>query len=850
MRFRGTSIRRRIGALVLVPLLSLASVWALATAITVGDAMRLRSATSATDALGEPAEDLLHAIQQERRQALLLLGDPRRADTISGLKDTQDATDAAAARIWSGEAEARDDLTDAAAAALDALTAALDDLPTLREQVGSHTLSLTDALAAYGTITEPSLRLMASVQPVTDAELDGHGRALAGIAEARERLSAEDALAAGALATGGGIAGEELAALDELMLQRDLAYATGLPELPVHDRLAHESFWDSGKGRILRDAEQTLLDSGAENMTPEQWDDAAGEALASLDQFGVDAKERYQSQVDSARGWVNTRAVLVGAGGLLALLLSCAVAFRLGRRHLRELRTLSREASDAADVRLPGVMRRLAAGERVDVETEAPRLEYGPDELGRVGQALNTLQRAAVAASVERSATRRGISEVFVNLARRSQVLLHRQLNLVETVERRAETQGDTADLIRLGHLTTRLRRHAEGLVVLSGTAPARQWGRPERLMDVVRAAVDEVEDYERVELRRLPPLTVAGSAVPDLTHLVAELLENATIFSPPHTAVQVSGERVPHGFTLEIHDRGLGMTADALQEANQRLSHPAEFELADTDRLGLFVVSRLAERHGVRVALKDSPYGGTTAVALIPGELLSEAEEFEELPDPGAPPAELNGPVDGPVELEAPPPGAQAGQASGTGRPADADDHSSPREQDAPIPLPPRRPHPVLVADHGRPVGPPPGNAGPSGPAGPAAPGAEEAPGGHDQHRGDTGGERPAGTTSAGLPRRVRRSGHQPAAVPDTPATPEPAPAASAASAGDEEAEAVRARMASLQRGWRRGREQTGAARQGETPPGPSTTRPPTPTPTTTSTAHDDETDTRGVER
>ncbi|MGP3967752.1 sensor histidine kinase [Streptomyces sp. 6N223] len=822
----------------LVPLLSLVSVWALATAVTVGDAMRLRTAAAASDAVAGPAEDLLRAIQAERRHALLLLGDPRRADTISGLQDSQEATDEAAGEVWAGEAEARDDLTDGAKAALDSLTTALDDLRTLREQVRSNTISLTDALAAYGTITEPSLRLMASVQPVTDAEVDRHGRALAGIAEARELLSAEDALAAGALAADR-ITGEELNTLEELMLKRDLAYAAHLPELPVDDRLSHDSFWDSGNGRVLGDAEQTLLDSGVGNMAPEQWDEASGEALASLAQYEADARDRYQSRVDSARGSATTRAAVVGVGGLLALLLSGAVAFRLGRRHLRELRTLSREATDAAEVRLPGVMRRLAAGERVDVETEAPRLEYGPDELGRVGQALNTLQRAAVAASVERSATRHGVAEVFVNLARRSQVLLHRQLHLVETIERRTETRGDAADLIRLGHLTTRMRRHAEGLVVLSGAAPARQWGKPERLMDVVRAAVDEVEDFERVELRRLPPLTVAGSAVPDLTHLIAELLENATVFSPPHTAVQVSGERVPHGFTLEIHDRGLGLTADALQEANQRLSRSAEFELTDTDRLGLFVVSRLAERHGMRVALKDSPYGGTTAVALIPGDLLSEAEEIDELPERGAPPTELNGPVDGPVELEAPPPVTHPGHTSGTGRPADADDHTSPREQDAPIPLPPRRPHPVLVTDHGRPVGPPRGPAATPADAGaPGAPGAGDAPGGRDQHRGEAGGERSAGTTSAGLPRRVRRSAHKPATAPG-PRDPAPAPAAPASAAApngpegpvgdgpgtdaDAEAEAVRARMASLQRGWRRGREQTGSAtRQGDTPPGP----------------------------
>ena len=146
--------------------------------------------------------------------------------------------------------------------------------------------------------------------------------------------------------------------------------------------------------------------------------------------------------------------------------------------------------------------------------------------------------------------------------------------------------------------------------------------------MDVVRAAVAEVEDYERIEVRRLPRLAVSGAAVADLTHLLAELIENAAVFSPPHTQVRLHGEPVANGFVLEIDDRGLGLTPDALLEANLRLAETPEFELSDTDRLGLFVVSRLAQRHGVRVSLRQSPYGGTTAVVLVPANLLTETGE------------------------------------------------------------------------------------------------------------------------------------------------------------------------------------------------------------------------------
>ncbi len=266
---------------------------------------------------------------------------------------------------------------------------------------------------------------------------------------------------------------------------------------------------------------------------------------------------------------------------------------------------------------------------------------------------------------------RRGVSEVFVNLARRNQVLLHRQLTLLDTMERRTEDADELADLFKLDHMTTRMRRHAEGLVILSGATPSRQWRKPVQLMDVVRAAVAEVEDYERIEVRRLPRLAVDGSAVADLTHLVAELLENATVFSPPHTAVQVLGERVANGFTLEIHDRGLGMTAEAMLDANLRLAETPEFELSDTDRLGLFVVSRLAQRQGVRVSLQPSPYGGTTAVVLIPGAVLTETpgRDDESRGDRAAVGAGAGTarPLDGPVVLEAPlEDGSRSGRESG----------------------------------------------------------------------------------------------------------------------------------------------------------------------------------------
>jgi anti-sigma regulatory factor (Ser/Thr protein kinase) len=268
-------------------------------------------------------------------------------------------------------------------------------------------------------------------------------------------------------------------------------------------------------------------------------------------------------------------------------------------------------------------MRRLRTGEEIDIRAEAPPGAPAEDEAGQVAEALGTVHRAALRAAVERAELASGISGVFVNLARRSQILVHRQLSLLDSMERRSDDPNELSDLFRLDHLTTRMRRHAESLIILSGAAPGRAWRVPVPLTDVVRAAVSEVEDYARVEVRQLPEASVVGAAVADLTHLVAELIENAAQFSPPHTRVSVTGEPVGNGYALEVEDRGLGMGQEALAEANRRIAQSETLDLFDSDRLGLFVVSRLASRHGIKVHLRTSPYGGTTAVVLLPTALL-----------------------------------------------------------------------------------------------------------------------------------------------------------------------------------------------------------------------------------
>ncbi|MFH8842563.1 nitrate- and nitrite sensing domain-containing protein [Streptomyces sp. NPDC017868] len=899
MRFRGKSIRRKIVALLLVPLVSLTGLWGFATVLTGREANQLLDVGYIVEKVGYPLEDTARVIQIERRQSLIYLADPRGSDALAFLRETRRATDRQIARIRANAAEpgVRDTMQPVTTQRLNSLLDALDGLASLRRSVESRGIGRMQALEFYNRLVDPCYSFLITLHALENVEMDKQGRALVGITRARELLSREDALVLSALVADR-VTAEEIRSISDLVANREQFYEVNLELLPTTEREHFEKYWRSPKTLPLRTAENALIEEGATDhpraITAERWQEQAGPVLDDLARENTAAGDRYQERVKPAAYSVLLKVGIAGVLGFLALVASVVISLRIGRALIRDLRRLQKEAQEVSGVRLPSVMRRLAAGEQVDVGTEVPHLKYGEDEVGQVGQALNTLQRAAVEAAVKQAELRRGVSEVFVNLARRNQVLLHRQLTLLDTMERRTEDTDELADLFRLDHLTTRMRRHAEGLVILSGAAPSRQWRKPVQLMDVVRAAVAEVEDYERIEVRRLPRLGVGGPAVADLTHLIAELLENATVYSPPHTAVQVLGERVANGFTLEIHDRGLGMTPDALLDANLRLAETPEFELSDTDRLGLFVVSRLAQRQNVRVSLQTSPYGGTTAVVFIPAALLTDAPETQgagfrldrkTLEQPGRTdgasseggalplrrPAltkvpdvpEAPGPLDGPVELEAPlgtedfdvlldrsadlldsdsergglfRPRRRTGLAPAGEQHEQAPDRTAGRDASAdgaphgPVQLPRRR-TPTLVVDHGRRLDEPDGaHARPER----AHPQDHRADVPRDERRGPLPGAGPVlvpvppeGPVPPetpdpfdGLPRRVRQASLAPQ-LRET-----EGPAARTGTRGgartgtgaptggpdsfERDAEEVRARMAAMQRGWQRARRDT----------------------------------------
>jgi signal transduction histidine kinase len=361
-------------------------------------------------------------------------------------------------------------------------------------------------------------------------------------------------------------------------------------------------------------------------------------AVAAMWAFaGATISDAIASHGQTAQhGTVLVRIALADTVGLVAALIAAVAMAWFARRLFQEVSSVEAAARRFADQQFPDLVERLRRGEQLDTDSELPAaVPVKTTEIARVAAAVASIQRTAMTAAATETSLRTGISQVFVSLARRSLSLLQRQLRLLDDLEEKAAHPAALADLFPLDHLTTRMRRHAEGLIILSGSVPGRGWTTPVPVIDVIRGAVAEVEDYKRVTVLTDSEDMVAGSVVADVIHLLAELIENAALFSPSGTRVEVRAERVGNGFAFEIEDRGLGIKPDELDAINKRLGSPADFDLANADQLGLFVVGKLAARHGVRVYLRPSPYGGTTAIVLMPNSMITSAAEAQEPAQP-----------------------------------------------------------------------------------------------------------------------------------------------------------------------------------------------------------------------
>ncbi|GGX72701.1 nitrate- and nitrite sensing domain-containing protein [Streptomyces fructofermentans] len=315
-------------------------------------------------------------------------------------------------------------------------------------------------------------------------------------------------------------------------------------------------------------------------------------------------------------------AFITGAAVVIALLAAFILAGMVARQMSRSMRQLRNAAFGVAEQRLPMLVDQLSRTDPGRVDTRVTPIPITTtDEIGEVARAFDQVHREAVRLAAEQALLRGNINAIFTNLSRRNQSLIEGQLTLITDLENNEADPDQLENLFRLDHLATRMRRNGENLLVLAGEEPGRRWDQPVPLVDVLRAASSEVEQYERIELSGVPEAEIHGRAVTDLVHLLAELLENATTFSSPQTKVRVTATRLPDGRVMvEIHDKGIGLTAEDFADINHKLANPPTVDAAISQRMGLFVVGRLSDRHGIRVQLRPSgEQAGTTSLVMLP---------------------------------------------------------------------------------------------------------------------------------------------------------------------------------------------------------------------------------------
>jgi signal transduction histidine kinase len=612
----------KIIGLLLVPLASMVVLWGVITAVTASESLELRQYKTLWTNLRLPAYKLISELQHERLTSAKLL---RRATGQSDVVGQRTRTDAAR-DAFTKLSNISKDRSEEIRTQVDAVYTQLSRLDAIRGEIDLGLSERLHGTEAYDAIIDSLFGLHRRVALIDDIPIYEQSRVIIDMGYAKELLTREQAIALGPTTAA------ERRQFTQLVGNRRFLIDQSLTELDPALRETNVALVTSTAYQRMRLMEDQII-AGA---TPRGWL-ATTESLAktfqdSLMRASTMLNERAGPVADS----VLSRAFVLAGTGFLLVIVSIAFSLRMGNRLSKELGTLRLAALEVAQERLPHVVAKLRKGEKV----ELPELSLATStvEIGDVGQAFSTVQQTAVEAAIGQAQLSEGVGHVFRNLARRSQTLLHRQRIQLEDMQHRATDPEALDDLFRLDHLTTRMRRHAEGLIILSGATPGRGWSKPVPLLDVARGAAAEVEDYQRVTVEPMPGQRLAGPVVGDVIHLIAELIENATVNSPPHTQVMVRGEETARGFVFEVEDRGHGMSAQELADLSERLASPPEFDLADSDKLGLFVVSRLAARHDIRVTLRGSPYGGTTAIVLIPAEHVADPEPEADVKEPARP--------------------------------------------------------------------------------------------------------------------------------------------------------------------------------------------------------------------
>jgi hypothetical protein len=635
---RDLPIWTKLGLIMIVPTIATIVVGTAGLLDQVEQASAAERARALTVLSGD-AGVLVHALQAERGAAVTLLASPSEmmevaTATYSGY---QEGASAAASRFVATRTTIADVPTELNGL-LDRIQNQLGQLTSLRQQIlALNQVSLSVAEDRYEELINDLLGIRTfSAQLTGDTSLADRIRAAAAVALQKEFLAREAVLIGKALVSGEYSTSDRnayaLVTQNARQAETEFRSVATPAQIDLYERTV--------TGAILRDVLQLegTLDAlrpeqnPAELIDPAEWQratvgraDLLFEVEAGLNGQALDAAETVGASVQ--------RRVLVETGVLLlTLLIGVLFAWLVARSMARSLRDLRQGALAVAQFGLPQAVARLRdpavsstlspAG--VALQIAEPLPVRSNDEFGQVTEAFNAVHLEAVRTAAEQAALRASVATMFVNLARRSQILVDRLIGHLDRLERGEQDPDRLSELFQLDHLATRMRRNDENLLVLAGADSTRIQREPAALMDVLRAAQSEVEQYTRVEFLVVDQdIEIAAHAVNDLVHLVAELFDNATQFSPPDTAIRVEARRIGERAVLRIEDRGIGMPNEQYAELNERLATPPLVDVAVSRMMGLVVVARLGARHGVTVELQPAPHRGTVADVVLPSGVL-----------------------------------------------------------------------------------------------------------------------------------------------------------------------------------------------------------------------------------
>jgi signal transduction histidine kinase len=666
---RNWRVRWRLAALIAVPLVTAAVLGALTISGDVGN-WQAASRVDHLAQLNSAVVTYIQALEDERDYSVASTAN--RDGFAARLRTAQRVTDGAAAQV----AALADGITagggyqPAAVQAANAVYVGVKTLPLVRKAVADPLFPMTAIMQVYTVnIIQPASTFTGVVgNEAGNTDLRRDIISLGALLQVEDATSVQRAILVRAVSfPQPSLSSDDSASLQQAFQQQaaDLANfnaSVGLAEQQNYSNTVTGSPVDSAaqqeklaQGLLIGPGPHSLINAAnakilAEPNVNDDWSFTVGKVRKVTDEL----TGNISTLANASRTNATRNLLLTGAVAVVLLFLVLLISTLVARSLTRPLRKLRTDALDVAGHRLPEMVRRLSQSEGNDVSVDIEPIGVtSTDEIGEVARAFDQVHLEAVRLAADEAMLRGNLNAMFINLSRRSQSLIERQLSLIDSLEQSEQDPGRLSSLFRLDHLATRMRRNSENLLVLAGHEVTRRWSQPVALVDVLRAAISEIEQYERVVLNVQPGIVVVGQAVNDVVHLVAEIVENATTFSPEDTQVYVSGQPLSSGgVLLDITDNGVGISDQEMSHANWRLDNPPVVDVAVSRRMGLFVVGRLAARHGVRVRLRHAQAGGLTALIWLPDTVAApevapplgrlrrfEADDYGPLPSLSAPP-------------------------------------------------------------------------------------------------------------------------------------------------------------------------------------------------------------------